>query len=132
MRVPVGMRTVVVSGGASWANDSPRPRRLAAAANDAEARKSRRLWSVRMTVHPLVTFWRRGNIAGRSPAYSSCQAQQSSPSLSTRISPMRHGGGSPFRPELGKTSYRQPINQATATAERPGKYLLQSLGPVGY
>jgi hypothetical protein len=50
MRVPVGMRTVVVSGGASWAKDSPRPRRLAAPANDAAARKPRRLWSVCMTV----------------------------------------------------------------------------------
>src|SRR5262249_19591124 len=26
----------------------------------------------------------------------------------------QHGGGSPFRPELGKTCYRQAINQATA------------------
>src|SRR5262245_37363072 len=58
MSVPVGMRTVVVSGGASWANDSPRPRRPAAAANDAEVRKSRR-WSVCMTVASLVNFWHR-------------------------------------------------------------------------
>src|SRR5262245_24480140 len=50
MRVPVGMRTVVVSGGASWAKDSPRPRRLATPANDTDARKSRRLWNLCMTL----------------------------------------------------------------------------------
>jgi hypothetical protein len=52
MRVPVGMRTVLVSGDASWAKHSSRPRRLAAPANDAQARKSRRLWSVCITVPP--------------------------------------------------------------------------------
>src|SRR5262249_30588791 len=50
MRVPVGMRTVVVSGGASWAKDPPRPSRLAAPANDTDARKSRRLWNLCMTL----------------------------------------------------------------------------------
>src|SRR5262245_58972007 len=50
MRVPVGMRTVVVSGGASWAKDPPRPSKLAAPANDTDARKSRRLWNLCMSL----------------------------------------------------------------------------------
>src|SRR5215471_10459236 len=44
------MRTVVVSGGASWAKDPPRPSKLAAPANDTDARKSRRLWNLCMTL----------------------------------------------------------------------------------
>ena len=45
-----GKKAKILSGGAFWAKDSPRPRRLATPAIDAEARKSRRLWSVCMTV----------------------------------------------------------------------------------
>jgi hypothetical protein len=50
MRVPVGIRMVVVSGGASWAKESSQPMRFAAASDDMEARKLRLLWSVCMKV----------------------------------------------------------------------------------
>src|SRR6476646_9554733 len=67
MRVPVGMRTVVVSGGRSWAREPSQSSRLAAPAKDKEARKLRRLWSVCMTV-PLWEHNQSIALGQRSPS----------------------------------------------------------------
>jgi hypothetical protein len=50
IRLPDEMRIVVISGGRSWARESPPSSRFAAPAKDREARKLRRLWSICITV----------------------------------------------------------------------------------